>query len=72
MLRLSFTSVCKIYTTSYKNNKNCERIFSELVNLCLNVIFTHSPELLVKLGRNLVGAQILHSLKEQKQKVLCI
>lgn len=45
-----------------------ERIFSELVNLCFDVVFTHGPQLFVKLGRYLMGAQVLNSLRGMKRK----
>lgn len=40
-----------------------KRIFSELVNLCFNVVFTDLSQLFVQVCRNLVGAEIFNSLK---------
>ena len=40
-----------------------------MIDLCLDVVFTHSPELFVKLGRYLMGAQVLNGLRGQKRKV---
>lgn len=47
-----------------------------MIDLCLDVVFTHGPQLFVKLGRYLMGAQVLNSLRGQKQSVregiLCV
>lgn len=32
------------------------------------MVFTHGPQLLVKLGRYLVGAEVLHSLRNKNMK----
>lgn len=40
-----------------------------MINLCLDVVFTHGPQLFVKLGRDLMGAQVLDGLRGQKQGV---
>lgn len=41
------------------------RIFSELINLSLDVVFTHGPQLFVKLGGYLMGAEVLHGLRSK-------
>lgn len=46
----------------YSDTNSNERIFSKLINLCLDVFLTHSSQLLVKLGRYFMGTQVLHSL----------
>lgn len=47
-----------------------------MIDLCLDVVFTHGPQLFVKLGRYLMGAQVLNSLRGKKQSVregiLCV
>lgn len=43
-----------------------ERIFSELINLCLDVVFTHGPQLFVKFGSYLMEAQVLDRLRGVK------
>lgn len=39
-----------------------------MIDLCLDVVFTHGPQLFVKLGRYLMGAQVLNSLRGHKKK----
>lgn len=39
-----------------------------MVDLCLDVVFTHGPQLFVKLGRYLMGAEVLDSLRGEKQR----
>ena len=45
-----------------------ERIFSELINLCLDVVFTHGPQLFVKFGSYLMEAQVLDRLRGVKTR----
>lgn len=38
-----------------------------MIDLCLDVVFTHSPQLFVKFGRYLMRAEVLNSLRVQKK-----
>lgn len=40
-----------------------------MIDLCLDVVFTHSPELFVKLGGYFMGAQVLNGLRGQRMRV---
>lgn len=58
----------KLHETEHQKperGRRVSRIFSELVDLSLDVVFAHDPQLLVKLGRYLVGAEVLHSLRRE-------
>lgn len=49
-------------------NHKMQRIFSELINLRLDVVFTHGPQLFVKLGRYFMGAEVFNSLEGGMKK----
>lgn len=51
------------------SERDRERIFSELINLCLDVVFTHGPQLFVQLGRDLMEAEVFHSLRGENRAV---